>query len=158
MKFYVMVNTMGLFLKRTIAYILDFFVVSAFMWIISYFAYFGINYLNMFQIYHYFVFILPILILLYFTILEKNLGATVGKRLMFIEVKASVPRRGRLGRDYSITYSQALIRSLSKIYWFPIIIDVILGRIAGKTRLLDGITRTTVIEENTDVFFSRRNY
>ena len=149
---------MDLFGKRVVAYILDFFVVSAFMWIVSYFAYFFINYFNIFQIYHYFVFILPILILLYFTILEKNIGATVGKRLMFIEVKSAVPRRGRLGRDYSITYSQALIRSLSKIYWFPIIIDVILGRIAGKTRLLDGITRTTVIEENTDVFFSRRNY
>ena len=149
---------MDLFGKRVVAYILDFFVVSAFMWIVSYFAYFFINYFNIFQIYHYFVFILPILILSYFTILEKNIGATVGKRLMFIEVKSAVPRRGRLGRDYSITYSQALIRSLSKIYWFPIIIDVILGRIAGKTRLLDGITRTTVIEENTDVFFSRRNY
>ncbi|MBQ6138758.1 MAG: RDD family protein [Methanobrevibacter sp.] len=147
---------MDLFGKRVVAYILDFFVVSAFMWILSYFAYFFINYFYMFQIYHYFVFILPILILLYFTILEKNLGATVGKRLMFIEVKSVVPRRGRLGRDYSITYSQALIRSLSKIYWFPIIFDVILGRITGKTRLLDGITRTTVIEEDTDVFFSRR--
>ena len=147
---------MSLFLKRTIAYILDFFVVSAFMWIISYFAYFAINYFNMFQIYHYFVLILPILILLYFTILEKNLGATVGKRLMFIEVKASVPRRGRLGRDYSITYSKALIRSLSKIYWFPIIIDVILGKITGKTRLLDGISRTTVVEEDTEVFFNNK--
>ncbi len=147
---------MDLFGKRAVAYILDFFVVSAFMWIISYFAYFFINYFNMFQIYHYFVFILPILILLYFTVLEKNLGATVGKRLMFIEVKSAVPRRGRLGRDYSITYTQALVRSLSKIYWFPIIFDVILGKITGKTRLLDGITRTTVVEENTDVFFSRR--
>ena len=147
---------MGLFLKRTIAYILDFFVVSAFMWIVSYFAYFFINYFNMFQIYHYFVFILPILIILYFTILEKNLGATIGKRLMFLEVKSVVPRRGRLGRDYSLSYSQALIRSLSKIYWFPIIIDVILGKITGKTRLLDGITRTTVVEENTDVFFARQ--
>ena len=145
---------MNLFLKRTIAYILDFFVVSAFMWIVSYFAYFFINYLNMFQIYHYFVFVLPILIILYFTILEKNLGATIGKRLMFIEVKSAVPRRGRLGRDYSISYSQALIRSLSKIYWFPIIFDVILGKITGKTRLLDGITRTTVVEENTDMFFA----
>ena len=146
---------MSLFLKRTIAYILDFFVVSAFMWIVSYFAYFFINYLNMFQIYHYFVFVLPILIILYFTILEKNLGATIGKRLMFIEVKSAVPRRGRLGRDYSISYSQALIRSLSKIYWFPIIFDVILGKITGKTRLLDGITRTTVVEENTDMFFAK---
>ena len=109
----------------------------------------------MFQIYHYFVFVLPILIILYFTILEKNLGATIGKRLMFLEVKSAVPRRGRLGKDYSISYSQALIRSLSKIYWFPIIFDVILGKIAGKTRLLDGITRTTVVEENTDMFFAK---
>ena len=147
---------MDLFLKRTIAYILDFFVVSAFMWIVSYFAYFFINYFNMFQIYHYFVFILPILIILYFTILEKNLGATIGKRLMFLEVKSVVPRRGRLGRDYSLSYSQALIRSLSKIYWFPIIIDVILGKITGKTRLLDGITRTTVVSEDTDVFFAKQ--
>ena len=147
---------MDLFLKRTIAYILDFFVVSAFMWIISYFAYFFINYFNMFQIYHYFVFILPVIILLYFTILEKNLGATIGKRLMFIEVKSVVPRRGKLGRDYSITYRQALIRSLSKIYWFPIIIDVILGKITGKTRLLDGITRTTVVEEDTELLLRNR--
>ena len=147
---------MNLFGKRVVAYILDFFVVSAFMWIISYFAYFLINYFNMFQIYHYFVFIFPFLIIFYFTILEKNLGATVGKRLMFIEVKSAVPRRGRLGRDYSITYSQALIRSLSKIYWFPIIFDVILGKITGKTRLLDGITRTTVVEEDTDALFRSR--
>ena len=145
---------MDLFGKRVVAYILDFFVVSAFMWIVSYFAYFFINYFNMFQIYHYFVFVL--LILLYFTILEKSIGATIGKRLMFIEVKSAVPRRGRLGRDYSLTFSQALIRSLSKIYWFPIIIDVILGRITGKARLLDGITRTTVVEEDTDLFFARR--
>lgn len=149
---------MNLFGKRVVAYILDFFVVSAFMWIISYFAYFFINYFNIFQIYHYFVFILPFLIMFYFTFLEKNLGATVGKRLMFIEVKSVVPRRGRLGRDYSITYSQAFIRSLSKIYWFPIIFDVILGRFTGKTRLLDGITRTTVVEENTDMFFNTRRY
>lgn len=147
---------MALFGKRVVAYILDFFVVSAFMWIFSYLAYFFINYFNMFRIYHYFVFILPVLILVYFTVLEKNLGATVGKRLMFIEVQSTVPRRGKLGRDYSITYGQALIRSLSKIYWFPIIFDVILGKITGKTRLLDGITRTTVIEENTDIFFQKR--
>ena len=40
---------MDLFGKRVVAYILDFFVVSAFMWIISYFAYFLINYFNIFQ-------------------------------------------------------------------------------------------------------------
>ncbi len=138
---------MSLFVKRLIAYILDFFVVSAFMWIFSYLAYFIINPLNMFTIYHYFVFILPVLILVYFTILEKNIGATVGKRLMFIEVKSTVAKRNRNGRNYNLSYGQAFVRSLSKIYWFPIIIDVILGKITGKTRLLDGLSRTKVMEE-----------
>ena len=80
---------MNLFLKRVIAYILDFFVVSAFMWIFSYLAYFGINYYNMFSIYNYLIWILPIVTILYVTILEKNIGATVGKRLMFILGKIS---------------------------------------------------------------------
>ncbi|WP_297980172.1 RDD family protein [uncultured Methanobrevibacter sp.] len=141
---------MNLFMKRVIAYVLDFFVVSAFMWILSYLAYFIINPLNMYSIYHYFVFILPILILVYFTVLEKNIGATVGKRLMFIEVKSSFAKRGRQGRHYTLSYGQALIRSLSKIYWFPIIIDVILGKFTGKTRLLDGFSRTVVVEEEDD--------
>jgi len=138
---------MNLFTKRIVAYILDFFVVSAFMWIASYIAYFAINYYNMFQIYHYFVFILPIICLIYFTVLEKNIGATVGKRIMFIEVKSTRVHTRRLSRDNSITYMQAFIRSLSKIYWFPIILDVILGLISGNTRILDKISRTTVVEE-----------
>lgn len=143
-------DNMNLFVKRAIAYILDFFVVSAFMWIFSYFAYFFINHLKMFQILHYFIFILPILNIIYFTFLEKNIGTTVGKRLMFIEVKSTIAKRSRNGRNYNLSYGQAFIRSLCKIYWFPIIIDVILGKIVGKTRFLEGFSKTIVVEERED--------
>ena len=138
---------MGLFAKRAGAYIIDFFVVSAFMWILSYLAYFAINYLNMFQVYHYAIFILPILILLYFTLMEGSIGATVGKRLMFIEVISTATNsRGRV-QYTKITYKQAFIRSISKIYWVIIIFDILLGKISGNTRILDKIAKTTVVEE-----------
>lgn len=138
---------MGLFAKRAGAYIIDFFVVSAFMWILSYLAYFAINYLNMFQVYHYAIFILPILILLYFTLLEGSIGATVGKRLMFIEVISTATNsRGRV-QNTKITYKQAFIRSISKIYWVIIIFDILLGKLSGNTRILDKVAKTTVVEE-----------
>ncbi|MCQ2737256.1 MAG: RDD family protein [archaeon] len=140
---------MGLFAKRAGAYIIDFFVVSAFMWILSYLAYFAINYLNMFQVYHYAIFILPILILLYFTLMEGSIGATVGKRLMFIEVVSTVSNPRNYGyQEYTkITYKQAFIRSISKIYWVIIIFDILLGKISGNTRILDKVAKTTVVEE-----------
>lgn len=148
---------MNMFLKRTIAYVLDFFVVSAFMWIFSYLAYFAINYYNMFSIYNYLIWILPIVTVLYFTILEKNIGATVGKRLMFIEVRSTRQARTVRRSRAQVTYAQAFIRSISKVYWFPIIIDVVLGKISGNTRILDKISRTVVVNENDTGFDVRRS-
>lgn len=136
---------MGLFKKRAYAYIIDFFVVSAFMWILAYIAYFAINYFNMFEVYHYAIFILPIVIILYFTLMEGSIGATIGKRLMFIEVVS--PMRGYRSRYTRISYSQAFIRSISKIFWFPIILDILLGKTSGNVRILDKISRTTVVPE-----------
>lgn len=149
---------MELFKKRAFAYIIDFFVVSALMWILAYVAYFAINYFNMFQVYHYAIFILPIIIILYFTIMEGTIGATVGKRLMFIEVVT--PQRGYPYRYAKISYSQAFLRSLSKIFWLPIILDILLGKISGNDRILGKISRTIVMEEHVNQRYSRqgRNY
>ena len=49
------------FKKRAYAYIVDFFVVSALMWIISYVLYLFANFYNVFAIYHYFIFVLPVI-------------------------------------------------------------------------------------------------
>ena len=136
---------MNLFAKRICAYIIDFFVVSAFMWILAYIGYFLINNFNMFQLYHYALFVLPVLILAYFTIMEGTIGATVGKRLMFIEVVSTV--YNRYGQRSKVSYPQAFVRSLSKIFWIPIVLDVILGKISGNVRILERISRTQVVNE-----------
>lgn len=142
---------MGLFQKRIIAYIADFFVVSAIMWILAYICYFLVNYYNMFQVYQYFIFLMPVLGIIYFTVMEKQIGATVGKRLMFIEVKSTRANKyGRYYGDRGISYKQAFVRSISKIYWVPIILDILLGKLSGGDRILDKISRTEVVYEDEE--------
>ncbi len=128
---------MEYFKKRFYAYIVDFFVVTAFMWLISYALYLFANYYNIFEIYHYFIFVLPVVQIFYFTILEKHINATVGKRMFYIEV--DTPNRNGL------MYKQTFVRSISKLYWIPIILDLLVGLIAKKDdRFLSYITRTYI--------------
>ncbi|MEE1129410.1 MAG: RDD family protein [Methanobrevibacter sp.] len=131
----------SVFSRRVIAYILDFFVVSAFMWILSYLCYFVMNPYETFAVYQYFPIILPILILVYFIFLEKTKGATVGKALMYIEVRSRNGAR--------INWAQAIVRNLSKIYWVPIVFDWGIGKLLGmdNNRILGNITKTVVIDE-----------
>ena len=96
------------FKRRALAYVVDFFVVTAFMWIISYVLFLFANYYYIFDIYHYFVFVLPIVQILYFTILEKNMSATIGKRMFYLEVDTPNPR---------LNYKQTFVRNISKLFW-----------------------------------------
>jgi uncharacterized RDD family membrane protein YckC len=131
----------SMFLKRTIAFLADFFVVSAFMWIVSFVLSVIANPYSMFMIYQYFVVVVPILIIIYFVLCEKIKGSTVGKSLMFIEVKSL--------NGGNITYMQAITRNISKIYWFPIIFDWGIGKILGRDdRILASFSKTIVVEEN----------
>ena len=129
------------FTRRIIAYVLDFFVVSAFMWILAYLCYFIMNPYETGSIYQYFPYLLPILILVYFIFLEKTKGATVGKALMYLEVRSRNGAR--------INWAQAIVRNITKIYWVPIIFDWIIGKLlgAGNNRLLGSITKTVVVDE-----------
>ncbi|WP_409200775.1 RDD family protein [Methanobrevibacter sp. DSM 116169] len=130
----------SIFVKRTIAYILDFFVVSAFMWILSFILSIIANPYNMNEIYHYFAYVIPILIMVYFVLCEKYRGATVGKSLMYLQVMSRNGRR--------ITFLQAIIRSISKIYWIPIIFDWAIGKIVkSDDRILNRLSNTIVIDE-----------
>ena len=129
-----------IFTRRVIAYIIDFFVVSAFMWIISYLLSLFVNPYNMYTVYYYFQFVVPILIMVYFVLLEKIKGATVGKALMYLRV---ISRNGR-----RISWLQAIVRNLSKIFWFPIIFDWAIGRLLkSNDRLLGIFTKTIVVNE-----------
>ena len=145
---YVIVNTPiggerileALFTRRVIAYFIDFFVVSAFMWIISFLLSIFINPHGTFQPYNYLGYIVPIIGLIYFVYLEKTKQATVGKSLMYLQV---VSRNG-----YPITWIQAIVRNLTKIFWFPIIFDWVLGKIfKSNDRLFGSFTKTMVVNE-----------
>lgn len=128
------------FTRRIIAYILDFFVVSSFMWIVSYLCSMFLNYNNVFAIYQYFPYVVPVIGIVYFVFCDKVKGASVGKALMYLRVVTV--------NGFSLSWSQAFIRSLTKIYWFPIIFDWAIGRVLGKNdRILDVFSRTRVVND-----------
>jgi uncharacterized RDD family membrane protein YckC len=130
----------SVFTRRVIAYVLDFFVVSAFMWIVSYLCYFVMNPYETSSVYQFFPIIMPVLTLIYFIYLEKTKSATVGKALMYLEVRSRNGAR--------INWAQSIVRNLSKIYWIPIIFDWAIGKLLkSDNRLLGNITKTVVIDE-----------
>ena len=128
-----------IFTRRVIAYIMDFLVVSAFMWIISFFLYSIMGPKNVYQVYQYLPWLIPILGFLYFVLCEKIFGASIGKAIMRLQVKS---RNGA-----NISWLQALVRNLTKIYWIPIVFDWLFGRFLNTDRILNNITRTTVVND-----------
>ena len=129
----------SVFSRRVVAYVMDFFVVSAFMWIVSYLLFFVVNPYNSYMVYQYFPYVTPILTLVYFILCEKFAGATVGKSLMYLQVKSK--------NGYDISWPQAIVRNLTKIYWIPIIFDWAIGKLLKTDRILNNITKTIVIDE-----------
>lgn len=130
----------SLFTKRIAAYLADFFVVSAFMWIVSFVLCLLANPYSMNSLYSYFPYVVPVLIMVYFVVCEKYKGATVGKALLYLQVRSN-------NGEY-VSWQQAIVRNLTKIYWFPIIFDWAIGKILGKNdRILNSITKTRVFDE-----------
>ena len=127
----------SVFSRRVIAYVLDFFVVSALMWIISFLISLMVSPIDVDSIYALFPYLVPLLGFLYFVICEKVKGATIGKALMFLEV---ISKNGT-----KINLAQAIVRNLTKIYWIPIIFDWVIGRFMNTDRLFGNITRTIVV-------------
>ncbi|MBE6503559.1 MAG: RDD family protein [Methanobrevibacter sp.] len=127
-----------IFTRRVIAYILDFFVVSVAIWILSY----GLFILSngfAYGIFSRMVYILPFIILFYFILCEKLANATIGKSLMYLQVRSRNGAR--------ISWIQAIVRNISKIYWFPIIFDWLLGKFLRTDRIFNNISRTVVIND-----------
>ena len=127
----------SIFTRRIIAYLIDFFVVSAIMWIFAFLLSFMIRPVDISSVYVYLPFIAPVLGFVYFIILEKAKGATVGKALMYLEVRSRNGAR--------ISWPQSIVRNLTKIYWIPIIFDWLIGRFMNTDRWFGNITRTVVI-------------
>lgn len=88
-------------------------------------------------IYVYFPYIAPVLGFIYFVFLEKSKGATIGKALMYLEVRSK--------NGANINWAQAIVRNLTKIYWIPIIFDWLIGRFMNTDRLFGHLTKTVVV-------------
>ncbi|KZX13011.1 RDD family protein [Methanobrevibacter oralis] len=130
----------NIFSRRVIAYVADFFVVSAIMWIVSYLMYLIINPYETYKVYSYFIYVVPFLVFFYFVILEKFKGSTVGKALMYIQVRSK--------NGAKISWAQAIVRNLTKLFWIPILFDLVLGFIfTREDRLFNSITKTIVVDE-----------
>ena len=127
------------FTRRIIAYIIDFVVVSALMWLLSYFIFAIMTPSTVYSVYQYLPYFSAIIILAYFVLCEKFFGASVGKAIMYLQVKS------KNGAD--ISWPQAIVRNLTKIYWVPIVFDWLIGKFLKTDRLLNNITRTVVINE-----------
>ena len=127
------------FSKRIIAYILDFFLVSAIMWLFSYILFRIMTPMDTYNVYQYFIYVVPVFIFVYFVLCEKLFGASVGKGIMNLQVKSKNGAR--------ISWAQSIVRNLTKIYWVPIIFDWLFGKVLNTDRILNNITRTTVVDD-----------
>ncbi|RAP51668.1 MAG: hypothetical protein BZ138_04670 [Methanosphaera sp. rholeuAM270] len=125
------------FTSRLKAFIIDAFIVTLFTALINNILYILlVNVNNPLLLSWYPSIVLIMVTLLYFTILEAKTNKTIGKKMAGLFV--SDP-------EGYMTYPKALIRNLTKIYWVPLLFDVILGKLFGyPSRLFDQIAGTDV--------------
>lgn len=124
--------------KRFWAFIIDFIFITALMWILSIVIYPLLIVTGFFSVFNYWLLLLALLIIGYFTYLEGSYSKTVGKSLMGIGLKAL---------DENLTYKKTFVRNLSKILWFPLIIDLLAAYFTKNSslRILDKYAGTVVV-------------
>ncbi len=131
--------------KRGLAYIIDMIIVNVF--IISPFnpIFKGVRFTNIKDIYSISnpnlflaLVIISILTILYFTILEYKLRQTLGKSLLNISV---------ISLNKKLTFSQTLLRNLTKPFVILLIIDTFYIIVSKDQRYLEKISKTKVIQE-----------
>jgi uncharacterized RDD family membrane protein YckC len=124
--------------KRFLALFIDVIVVMLIVWILSALIYPLIASTDIYGILNYWLILSALIIIGYFTYLEGKFGLTLGKYIIKIKVVAD---------DGNMDYGKAFKRNLSKILWFPLIIDVLAGYVNGnsKIRYLDKFAGTNVV-------------
>ncbi len=139
----------GLWGRRFVALIIDIVIITLFSYIIVALIYPVIALTNTFQVLGVWLPVVAVIIIVYFTYLEGKYGATLGKNLMKLKVKA---QKG------DMDYRKAFIRNLSKILWVPLIVDLLVGFAFGspRKRYLDRLAKTEVVNSE-DVVKSKQN-
>ena len=83
---------------------------------------------------------LVIVTMAYFTLYEANTNKTVGKKIFHLYVS---------DEEGYMSYKKAFIRNLTKLFWIPLIFDVIIGKILNcPSRLFDRLAGTDVYADS----------
>lgn len=87
---------------------------------------------------------------LYATVFEGTIGATIGKKLVSLQVVAV---------DGLMDMPRAMIRNVSKVFWLLFVLDVLLGAATQgdpRQRYLDRIARTTVTRVDQQAYMEEQ--
>lgn len=128
------------FILRTEALIIDAVIVTLFTALINNILYIILSIVNnQFLLSIYPSIILIIVTMGYFTIFEAKTNKTIGKKITHLYVSDD---------EGYMSYKKAFIRNLTKIYWIPLIFDIILGKILNyPSRLFDKLAGTDVYSD-----------
>ena len=140
---------MGHWVLRIIALIIDSIIIGIVVWILLSFVFISLLFTgalySLWFDYGYtlvFPFILGILEVFYFAILEVAWGGTIGKRLMGLQVQMT--------NGNKVTLDKAFIRNISKIYWIFLLLDWIIALVTPgadrRQKYSDRMAGTTVVQ------------
>lgn len=128
------------FILRTEALIIDAIIVTLFVSLIDNILYILLALLNIQVTLAYYPYIVLILVTMgYFTLFEAKTNKTIGKKILNLYVSDS---------EGYMTYKSAFIRNLTKLFWIPLIFDIIIGKIMNyPSRLFDKLAGTDVYSD-----------
>ena len=124
-------------MKRFEALIIDMIIVTLFTYLVDNILYIILALLNIpvtLAFYPYIV--LVVVTMAYFTGFEAKTNKTIGKKMTNLYVS---------DEDGYMSYEKAFVRNITKLYWIPLIFDVILGiALKRPSRLFDSFVGTDV--------------
>jgi uncharacterized RDD family membrane protein YckC len=138
---------LGHWVLRVIALIIDAVILGIIAAILFFLLFIPLAIFGAWGWYALFPLVVGVLMVLYFLVLDVQWGGTVGKRLLGLRVQTV--KGGR------ITFTQSLIRNISKIYWLLILLDWIIALVTPgadrRQKYSDRIAGTTVVQTSTAV-------
>jgi len=126
--------------RRIVALIVDALFITLFLWVLTALIYPLVALLNIYAVFNFWLILLGVIILFYFTIMEGKWCTTLGKGLVNLKVQSI---------EGGMTYKKAFLRNLSKFVWIPLVVDVAIGFAratdGSKGRYLDKVAGTKVV-------------
>ena len=106
------------FTSRTKALIIDAIIITLFAALVNNILYIILSIVNnKITLAYYPSVVLIVITMLYFTIFEAKTNKTIGKKMTHLYVS---------DEEGYMSYKKAFIRNLTKIYWIPLILDILI--------------------------------